>query len=67
MERKIVLEARDLTRKVSSPEGELTIVDAVSLEILAGESVALVGASVAGGLSAAAFLMGFARRAVAFQ
>jgi putative ABC transport system ATP-binding protein len=48
MDRKIVLEAQDLTRKVSSPEGELTIVSDVSLQILKGETVALVGASGAG-------------------
>jgi putative ABC transport system ATP-binding protein len=58
MERKIVLKAQDLTRKVSSPEGELTIVDAVSLEILAGESVALVGASGAGKSTLLAMLAG---------
>jgi putative ABC transport system ATP-binding protein len=48
MDRKIVLEAQNLTRKVSSPEGELTIVNDVSLQILEGEAVALVGASGAG-------------------
>jgi putative ABC transport system ATP-binding protein len=48
MDRKIVLEAQNLTRKVSSPEGELTIVNDVSLQILQGETVALVGASGAG-------------------
>jgi putative ABC transport system ATP-binding protein len=58
MERKIVLKAQDLTRKVSSPEGELTIVDAVSLEILAGESVALIGASGAGKSTLLAMLAG---------
>ncbi|HXC59803.1 MAG TPA: ATP-binding cassette domain-containing protein [Steroidobacteraceae bacterium] len=58
MERKIVLKAQDLTRKVSSPEGELTIVDAVSLEILSGESVALVGASGAGKSTLLAMLAG---------
>ena len=45
MERNVVLKAADVSRKVSSPEGELTIVDGVSLEIGAGESVALVGSS----------------------
>ncbi|MET0279553.1 MAG: ABC transporter ATP-binding protein [Steroidobacteraceae bacterium] len=58
MERKIVLEARDLTRKVSSPEGELTIVGGVSLQILAGETVALVGASGAGKSTLLAMLAG---------
>jgi putative ABC transport system ATP-binding protein len=58
MERKIVLEAQELTRKVSSPEGELTIVDHVSLAIGAGESVALVGASGAGKSTVLAMLAG---------
>lgn len=58
MERKIVLEARDLTRKVSSPEGELTIVSDVNLAIAAGETVALVGASGAGKSTLLAMLAG---------
>ena len=58
MERKIVLEAQDVTRKVSSPEGELTIVDRVSLQIAAGETVALVGASGAGKSTLLAMLAG---------
>jgi len=43
-----MLEARQLSKEVSSPEGPLTIVDGVSLAIRAGESVAIVGASGAG-------------------
>ena len=43
-----VLRARGLTRKVSSPEGVLTILDQVDLDVGAGESVAILGPSGAG-------------------
>ena len=42
------LKARQLSKQVSSPEGLLTILDKVSLDIRHGESVAIVGASGAG-------------------
>jgi putative ABC transport system ATP-binding protein len=58
MDLNIVLKAADLSRKVSSPEGTLTIVDGVSLEILAGETVALTGASGAGKSTLLAMLAG---------
>jgi putative ABC transport system ATP-binding protein len=43
-----MLEARQLSKEVSSPEGPLTIVEDVSIAIRAGESLAIVGASGAG-------------------
>ncbi len=58
MTRDIVLEARDLTKQVSSPEGPLTIVREISLRIGAGESVAIVGESGAGKSTLLALLAG---------
>jgi putative ABC transport system ATP-binding protein len=43
-----VLKAQQLSKQVSSPEGLLTILDRVDLEISRGESVAIVGVSGAG-------------------
>ncbi|MEJ2513848.1 MAG: ATP-binding cassette domain-containing protein [Gammaproteobacteria bacterium] len=43
-----VLKARGLTKKVSSPEGELTILDSANLEVARGESLAILGPSGAG-------------------
>ncbi|MFC1797026.1 ABC transporter ATP-binding protein [Pseudomonadota bacterium] len=43
-----VLKAQHLSKQVNSPEGLLTILDRVSLDITRGESIAIVGASGAG-------------------
>jgi putative ABC transport system ATP-binding protein len=43
-----VLKAEHLSKQVTSPEGLLTILDSVSLDVSRGESIAIVGASGAG-------------------
>ena len=58
MNRDIVLEARNLTKQVSSPEGPLTIVRDISFAVTKGESVALVGPSGAGKSTLLALLAG---------
>src|SRR5271163_2990301 len=58
MTRDIVLEARNLTKQVSSPEGPLTIVRDISLHVAARETVAIVGASGAGKSTLLALLAG---------
>jgi putative ABC transport system ATP-binding protein len=58
MTRDIVLRAERATRQVSSPDGLLTIVREVNLEISARESVAIVGPSGAGKSTLLALLAG---------
>ena len=53
-----VLEAHELGKQVSSPEGPLTILSGVSFAISAGESVAVVGPSGAGKSTLLALLAG---------
>jgi putative ABC transport system ATP-binding protein len=58
MTRDIVLEARNVSKQVSSPEGPLTIVHDVSLAVAAHESIAIVGPSGAGKSTLLALLAG---------
>ena len=53
-----LLTARALTKKVTSPEGELTILDDASLTVNRGETAAVVGPSGAGKSTLLALLAG---------
>src|SRR5450755_2084415 len=58
MQDQIVLEARNVSKTVSSPEGSLTILSDVSLAVRTGETLAIVGASGAGKSTLLALLAG---------
>jgi putative ABC transport system ATP-binding protein len=58
MQDQIVLEARNVSKTVSSPEGSLTILADVSLAVRTGETLAVVGASGAGKSTLLAILAG---------
>ena len=57
-EPKSILAAKNLTKKVTSPEGELTILNEASFQINCGETAAIVGPSGAGKSTLLALLAG---------
>ena len=57
----VVLRTSGLGKKVSSPEGSLTILDGIDIDVRSGEAVALIGPSGAGKTTLLALLAGLDR------